>query len=156
MNSKVKSNLQNSFSTVYNKSKPEFKSDIDQNTVGNSSDSSQISKEISDILSNENSYDVAIKCDDIRALVSIDSITNDSNITKLSNDDSFDAVSSKSDKYISLNNYSIDDLEGLKDRIGTASLSEKYEIVKDILKNSDTNLKESDLISIAFKYITQK
>lgn len=122
-------------------------------------DSTNISQEISDILSDENKYDLAIKYDNSGALVSLDTVTRKVSVINLDTIDNFKSLASKTDKYIDFDNsenYSIEDLTALKDKFLSSGMIEKYEIVKDILKNSDTNIKESDLISMYFNYMASK
>lgn len=122
-------------------------------------DSTNISQEISDILSDENKYDLAIKYDNSGALVSLDTVTRKVSVITLDTIDNFKDLASKTDKYIDFDNsenYSIEDLTALKDKFLSSGMIEKYEIVKDILKNSDTNIKESDLISMYFNYMASK
>lgn len=122
-------------------------------------DSTNISQEISDILSDENKYDLAIKYDNSGALVSLDTVTRKVSVITLDTIDNFKSLASKTDKYIDFDNsenYSIEDLTALKDKFLSSGMIEKYEIVKDILKNSDTNIKESDLISMYFNYMASK
>lgn len=122
-------------------------------------DSTNISQEISDILSDENKYDLAIKYDSSGALVSLDTVTRKVSVISLDTIDNFKDLASKTDKYIDFDNsenYSIEDLTALKDKFLSSGMIEKYEIVKDILKNSDTNIKESDLISMYFNYMASK
>ena len=122
-------------------------------------DSTNISQEISDILSDENKYDLAIKYDNSGALVSLDTVTRKVSVISLDTIDNFKDLASKTDKYIDFDNsenYSIEDLNSLKDKFLSSGMIEKYEIVKDILKNSDTNIKESDLISMYFNYMASK
>ena len=122
-------------------------------------DSTNISQEISDILSDENKYDLAIKYDNSGALVSLDTVTRKVSVITLDTIDNFKDLASKTDKYIDFDNsenYSIEDLNSLKDKFLSSGMIEKYEIVKDILKNSDTNIKESDLISMYFNYMASK
>lgn len=122
-------------------------------------DSTNISQEISDILSDENKYDLAIKYDSSGALVSLDTVTRKVSVISLDTIDNFKDLASKTDKYIDFDNsenYSIEDLNSLKDKFLSSGMIEKYEIVKDILKNSDTNIKESDLISMYFNYMASK
>ena len=122
-------------------------------------DSTNISQEISDILSDENKYDLAIKYDNSGALVSLDTVTRKVSVISLDTIDNFKDLASKTDKYIDFDNsenYSIEDLNSLKDKFLSSGMIEKYEIVKDILKNSDTNIKESDLINMYFNYMASK
>ena len=122
-------------------------------------DSTNISQEISDILSDKNKYDLAIKYDNSGALVSLDTVTRKVSVINLDTIDNFKSLASKTDKYIDFDNsenYSIEDLTALKDKFLSSGMIEKYEIVKDILKNSDTNIKESDLISMYFNYMASK
>lgn len=122
-------------------------------------DSTNISQEISDILSDENKYDLAIKYDNSGALVSLDTVTRKVSVITLDTIDNFKDLASKTDKYIDFDNsenYSIEDLNSLKDKFLSSGMIEKYEIVKDILKNSDTNIKESDLINMYFNYMASK
>lgn len=122
-------------------------------------DSTNISQEISDILSDENKYDLAIKYDNSGALVSLDTVTRKVSVISLDTIDNFKDLASKTDNYIDFDNsenYSIEDLTALKDKFLSSGMIEKYEIVKDILKNSDTNIKESDLISMYFNYMASK
>lgn len=122
-------------------------------------DSTNISQEISDILSDENKYDLAIKYDNSGALVSLDTVTRKVSVINLDTIDNFKSLASKTDNYIDFDNsenYSIEDLTVLKDKFLSSGMIEKYEIVKDILKNSDTNIKESDLISMYFNYLASK
>lgn len=122
-------------------------------------DSTNISQEISDILSDENKYDLAIKYDSSGALVSLDTVTRKVSVISLDTIDNFKDLASKTDKYIDFDNsenYSMEDLNSLKDKFLSSGMIEKYEIVKDILKNSDTNIKESDLISMYFNYMASK
>lgn len=122
-------------------------------------DSTNISQEISDILSDENKYDLAIKYDNSGALVSLDTVTRKVSVITLDTIDNFKDLASKTDKYIDFDNsenYSIEDLTALKDKFLSSGMIEKYEIVKDILKNSDTNIKEGDLISMYFNYMASK
>lgn len=122
-------------------------------------DSTNISQEISDILSDENKYDLAIKYDNSGALVSLDTVTRKVSVISLDTIDNFKDLASKTDKYIDFDNsenYSMEDLNSLKDKFLSSGMIEKYEIVKDILKNSDTNIKESDLISMYFNYMASK
>ena len=122
-------------------------------------DSTNISQEISDILSDENKYDLAVKYDNAGALISLDTVTRKVSVITLDTIDNFKSLASKTDKYIDFDNsenYSIEDLTALKDKFLSSGMIEKYEIVKDILKNSDTNIKESDLISMYFNYMASK
>lgn len=162
--SKVKNNLINNFSTVSNDYKIKS-NDKNPNPSDSSNDFSiddnnlNISPEISNILSDENKYDLAIKYDDINTLVSFDSSTNETTVANLSHKDNFDHVAKKADKYINFKgdaNYSFNDLKALKDKFYAAGVSEKFSIVKEVLNNTDTNLTESDLIDLYLKYKTQK
>ena len=122
-------------------------------------DSTNISQAISDILSDENKYDIAIKYDNLGALVSLDTVSRKVSMITLDTIDNFKSLASKTDKYIDFDNsknYNIEDLNTLKDNFLSSGMVEKYEIVKDILKNSDTNIKESDLISMYFNYMASK
>ena len=122
-------------------------------------DSTNISQAISDVLSDENKYDLAVKYDNSGALVSLDTVTRKVSVITLDTIDNFKDLASKTDKYIDFDNsenYSIEDLTALKDKFLSSGMIEKYEIVKDILKNSDTNIKESDLISMYFNYMASK
>lgn len=122
-------------------------------------DSTNISQAISDILSDENKYDIAIKYDNSGALVSLDTVSRKVSMITLDTIDNFKSLASKTDKYIDFDNsknYNIEDLNTLKDKFLSSGMVEKYEIVKDILKNSDTNIKESDLISMYFNYMASK
>ena len=122
-------------------------------------DSTNISQAISDILSDENKYDIAIKYDNLGALVSLDTVSRKVSMINLDTIDNFKSLASKTDKYIDFDNsknYNIEDLNTLKDNFLSSGMVEKYEIVKDILKNSDTNIKESDLISMYFNYMASK
>ena len=122
-------------------------------------DSTNISQAISDILSDENKYDIAIKYDNLGALVSLDTVSRKVSMITLDTIDNFKSLASKTDKYIDFDNsknYNIEDLNTLKDKFLSSGMVEKYEIVKDILKNSDTNIKESDLISMYFNYMASK
>ncbi|MDU2197296.1 MAG: hypothetical protein E7E21_02610, partial [Peptostreptococcaceae bacterium] len=141
--------------TVSNK---ENSSDVANNSTMET-DSANISQEISDILSDENKYDLAVKYDNAGALVSLDTVTRKVSVISLDTIDNFKDLASKTDKYIDFDNsenYSIEDLTALKDKFLSSGMIEKYEIVKDILKNSDTNIKESDLISMYFNYMASK
>lgn len=122
-------------------------------------DSTNISQAISDVLSDENKYDLAVKYDNSGALVSLDTVTRKVSVITLDTIDNFKDLASKTDKYIDFDNsenYSIEYLNSLKDKFLSSGMIEKYEIVKDILKNSDTNIKESDLISMYFNYMASK
>ncbi len=110
-------------------------------------------------MSDENKYDLAIKYDNSGALVSLDTVTRKVSVINLDTIDNFKSLASKTDNYIDFDNsenYSIEDLTALKDKFLSSGMIEKYEIVKDILKNSDTNIKESDLISMYFNYMASK
>lgn len=155
INYRNQENLLKDLTTVSNK---ENSSDVANNSTIET-DSTNISQEISDILSDENKYDLAIKYDNAGALVSLDTVTRKVSVITLDTIDNFKDLASKTDKYIDFDNsenYSIEDLTALKDKFLSSGMIEKYEIVKDILKNSDTNIKESDLISMYFNYMASK
>ena len=155
INYRNQENLLKDLTTVSNK---ENSSDVANNSTMET-DSANISQEISDILSDENKYDLAVKYDNAGALVSLDTVTRKVSVISLDTIDNFKDLASKTDKYIDFDNsenYSIEDLTALKDKFLSSGMIEKYEIVKDILKNSDTNIKESDLISMHFNYMASK
>lgn len=155
INYRNQENLLKDLTTVSNK---ENSSDVANNSTIETN-STNISQEISDILSDENKYDLAIKYDNLGALVSLDTVTRKVSVINLDTIDNFKSLASKTDKYIDFDNsenYSIEDLTALKDKFLSSGMIEKYEIVKDILKNSDTNIKESDLISMYFNYMASK
>ena len=155
INYRNQENLLKDLTTVSNK---ENSSDVANNSTMET-DSANISQKISDILSDENKYDLAVKYDNAGALVSLDTVTRKVSVISLDTIDNFKDLASKTDKYIDFDNsenYSIEDLTALKDKFLSSGMIEKYEIVKDILKNSDTNIKESDLISMYFNYMASK
>lgn len=155
INYRNQENLLKDLTTVSNK---ENSSDVANNSTMET-DSANISQEISDILSDENKYDLAVKYDNAGALVSLDTVTRKVSVISLDTINNFKDLASKTDKYIDFDNsenYSIEDLTALKDKFLSSGMIEKYEIVKDILKNSDTNIKESDLISMYFNYMASK
>ena len=155
INYRNQENLLKDLTTVSNK---ENSSDVANNSTMET-DSANISQEISDILSDETKYDLAVKYDNAGALVSLDTVTRKVSVISLDTIDNFKDLASKTDKYIDFDNsenYSIEDLTALKDKFLSSGMIEKYEIVKDILKNSDTNIKESDLISMYFNYMASK
>lgn len=173
INYRNQENLLKDLTTVSNK---ENSSDIKDNSTTSSddtleniknlakdytieTDSTNISQAISDILSDENKYDIAIKYNNSGALVSLDTVSRKVSMINLDTIDNFKSLASKTDKYIDFDNsknYNIEDLNTLKDKFLSSGMVEKYEIVKDILKNSDTNIKESDLISMYFNYMASK
>ena len=173
INYRNQENLLKDLTTVSNKKNS---SDIKDNSTTSSDDtleniknlakdykietySTNISQAISDILSDENKYDIAIKYDNLGALVSLDTVSRKVSMITLDTIDNFKSLASKTDKYIDFDNsknYNIEDLNTLKDKFLSSGMVEKYEIVKDILKNSDTNIKESDLISMYFNYMASK
>lgn len=155
INYRNQENLLKDLTTVSNK---ENSSDVANNYTIDT-DSTNISQAISDILSDENKYDLAVKYDNAGALVSLDTVTRKVSVINLDTIDNFKSLASKTDNYIDFDNsenYSIEDLTVLKDKFLSSGMIEKYEIVKDILKNSDTNIKESDLISMYFNYLASK
>ena len=155
INYRNQENLLKDLTTVSNK---ENSSDVANNSTMET-DSANISQEISDILSDENKYDLAVKYDNAGALVSLDTVTRKVSVISLDTIDNLKDLASKTEKYIDFDNsenYSIEDLTALKDKFLSSGMIEKYEIVKDILKNSDTNIKESDLISMYFNYMASK
>ena len=147
---RTQSNLNNKFSTVSNENLKKSSNDDTENT------STEISKEISNILSNEDNYDIAIKCDDMQALAYLDKNTKKFSMVNLNSSKEYDALYDKADKYINFDSkidYSIDELSSMKDEFMSADLSNKYKIIKEILSNTDNNISESDLISIYFQSI---
>ena len=147
---RTQSNLNNKFSTVSNENLKKSSNDDTENT------STEISKEISNILSNEDNYDIAIKCDDIQALAYLDKNTKKFSMVNLNSSKEYDALYDKADKYINFDSkidYSIDELSSMKDEFMSADLSNKYKMIKEILSNTDNNISESDLISIYFQSI---
>ena len=150
LNHRTQSNLNNKFSTVSNENLKKSSNDDTENT------STEISKEISNILSNEDNYDIAIKCDDMQALAYLDKNTKKFSMVNLNSSKEYDALYDKADKYINFDSkidYSIDELSSMKDEFMSADLSNKYKIIKEILSNTDNNISESDLISIYFQSI---
>ena len=150
LNHRTQSNLNNKFSTVSNENLKKSSNDDTENT------STEISKEISNILSNEDNYDIAIKCDDMQALAYLDKNTKKFSMVNLNSSKEYDALYDKADKYINFDSkidYSIDELSSMKDEFISADLSNKYKIIKEILSNTDNNISESDLISIYFQSI---
>ncbi|WP_147516921.1 hypothetical protein [Romboutsia sp. 1001713B170207_170306_H8] len=115
-------------------------------------ESASISQVMSDIVSNEDNYDLLVRCDDISSLVYWNKNNKRVSIVPLEDNDDFDTLSSKTDKYINLSDYTMDDLESLKDEFLSGDISKKLSIVSNILKNSDTNIKESDLIGMYLSY----
>lgn len=69
--------------------------------------STNISQEISYILSDENKYDLAIKYDNSWALVSLDTVTRKVSIITLGTIDNFKNLANKTDKYIYFDNNKI-------------------------------------------------
>ena len=161
LNHRTQSNLNNKFSTVSNESLKKSSDDtnISHDSLKNvdlKNTSTEISKEISSILSNDDNYDIAIKCDDIQALAYLDKNTKKFSMVNLNSSKEYDALYDKTDKYINFDSkidYSIDELSSMKDEFISADLSNKYKIIKEILSNTDNNLSESDLISIYFQSI---
>lgn len=150
LNHRTQSNLNNKFSTVSNENLKKSSNDDMENT------STEISKEISNILSNEDNYGIAIKCDDMQALAYLDKNTKKFSMVNLNSSKEYDALYDKADKYINFDSkidYSIDELSSMKDEFIYADLSNKYKIIKEILSNTDNNISESDLISIYFQSI---
>ena len=150
LNHRTQSNLNNKFSTVSNENLKKSSNNDTANT------STEISKEISNILSNEDNYDIAIKCDDIQALAYLDKNTKKFSMVNLNSSKEYDALYDKADKYINFDSkidYSIDELSSMKDEFMSADLSNKYKMIKEILSNTDNNISESDLISIYFQSI---
>ena len=150
LNHRTQSNLNNKFSTVSNENLKKSSNDDTENT------STEISKEISNILSNEDNYGIAIKCDDMQALAYLDKNTKKFSMVNLNSSKEYDALYDKADKYINFDSkidYSIDELSSMKDEFISADLSNKYKIIKEILSNTDNNISESDLISIYFQSI---
>lgn len=115
-------------------------------------ESASISQVMSDIVSNEDNYDLLVRCDDISSLVYWNKNDKRVSIVPLEDSDSFDTLSSKTDKYINLSDYTMDDLNSLKDEFLSGDISKKLSIVSNVLKNSDTNIKESDLIGMYLSY----
>ena len=150
LNHRTQSNLNNKFSTVSNENLKKSSNDDTENT------STEISKEISNILSNEDNYGIAIKCDDMQALAYLDKNTKKFSMINLNSSNEYDALYNKADKYINFDSkidYSIDELSSMKDEFMSADLSNKYKIIKEILSNTDNNISESDLISIYFQFV---
>ena len=150
LNHRTQSNLNNKFSTASNENLKKSSNDDTANT------STEISKEISNILSNEDNYGIAIKCDDMQALAYLDKNTKKFSMVNLNSSKEYDALYDKADKYINFDSkidYSIDELSSMKDEFISADLSNKYKIIKEILSNTDNNISESDLISIYFQSI---
>ena len=150
LNHRTQSNLNNKFSTVSNENLKKSSNNDTANT------STEISKEISNILSNEDNYGIAIKCDDIQALAYLDKNTKKFSMVNLNSSKEYDALYDKADKYINFDSkidYSIDELSRMKDEFMSADLSNKYKMIKEILSNTDNNISESDLISIYFQSI---
>ena len=147
---RTQSNLNNKFSTVSNENLKKSSNNDTANT------STEISKEISNILSNEDNYGIAIKCDDMQALAYLDKNTKKFSMVNLNSSKEYDALYDKADKYINFDSkidYSIDELSSMKDEFMSADLSNKYKMIKEILSNTDNNISESDLISIYFQSI---
>lgn len=115
-------------------------------------ESASISQVMSDIVSNEDNYDLLVRCDDLSSLVYWNKNDKKVSIVPLEDSDSFDTLSSKTDKYINLSDYTMDDLNSLKDEFLSGDISKKLSIVSNVLKNSDTNIKESDLIGMYLSY----
>ena len=150
LNHRTQSNLNNKFSTVSNENLKKSSNDDTENT------STEISKEISNILSNEDNYGIAIKCDDMQALAYLDKNTKKFSMINLNSSNEYDALYNKADKYINFDSkidYSIDELSSMKDEFMSADLSNKYKMIKEILSNTDNNISESDLISIYFQFV---
>lgn len=150
LNHRTQSNLNNKFSTVSNENLKKSSNNDLENT------STEISKEISNILSNEDNYGIAIKCDDMQALAYLDKNTKKFSMVNLNSSKEYDALYDKADKYINFDSkidYSIDELSSMKDEFMSADLSNKYKMIKEILSNTDNNISESDLISIYFQFI---
>ena len=115
-------------------------------------ESASISQVMSDIVSDEDNYDLLVRCDDLSSLVYWNKNDKKVSIVPLEDSDSFDTLSSKTDKYINLSDYTMDDLNSLKDEFLSGDISKKLSIVSNVLKNSDTNIKESDLIGMYLSY----
>ncbi len=115
-------------------------------------ESASISQVMSDIVFDEDNYDLLVRCDDLSSLVYWNKNDKRVSIVPLEDSDSFDTLSSKTDKYINLSDYTMDDLESLKDEFLSGDISKKLSIVSNVLKNSDTNIKESDLIGMYLSY----
>ena len=150
LNHRTQSNLNNKFSTVSNENLKKSSNNDTANT------STEISKEISNILSNEDNYGIAIKCDDMQALAYLDKNTKKFSMVNLNSSKEYDALYDKADKYINFDSkidYSIDELSSMKDEFMSADLSNKYKIIKEILSNTDNNISESDLISVYFQFM---
>ena len=105
--------------------------------------------EVNDILSNKSSFDVAIKLNDTGTLVSLD---NDSNKISVLNfgGSNFDSLKDNTDKYININLSDFSDMDSLKNEFINANLLGKYNLFSKILKNSDTNLSQGDILSLYF------
>lgn len=124
----------------------------------NINDTVSISQVMSNIISNDNYYNLLVKCSDISSLISFDENTKESSIVYLDNDINFNDLSNKVDKYINFDcnsGYSFSDLKNLKSDFLSGDISKKFSIVNNLINNSDTNLKESDFIDLYFTYISK-
>ncbi len=110
--------------------------------------------EVNDILSNKSSFDVAIKLNNTGTLVSLD---NDSNKISVLNfgGNNFDSLKDSTDKYININLSDFSDMDSLKNEFINANIFGKYDLFSKVLKNSDTNLSEGDILSLYFSSLSK-
>ena len=110
--------------------------------------------EINDILSNKSNFDVAIKLNDTSTLVSLDN-----NLNKISvfnfGVSNFDTLKEITDKYININISDFNSIDSLKNEFMNTNLFGKYDLFSKVLKNSDTNLSESDILSLYFSSLSK-
>lgn len=110
--------------------------------------------EVNEILSNKSNFNLAVKLNDVGTLVSLDNSSNKISIFKFDGNN-FESLKDSTNKYIDMNLSDYPTIDSLKDEFINADLFGKYNLFSNILNNSDTNLSESDIISLYFSSLSK-
>lgn len=109
-----------------------------------------------DLKISEKDYTLLVLSDKASALVSVDFKGKNACVDLLEDSSSITSKSYNTDNYIDIStyeDYSIEDIYDIKEKFESAPISSKYGIAKDILNNCDTNITDSDLISVALNFL---
>ena len=104
-----------------------------------------------------NEFSVLVNSPDYNAVVSLDNSSNELKISLLENDSTNNKANTS--HYINLTqdnvDYLIENKDSLISKFKDGGIFDKYNLVSDMLKSYDTNIKMEDLITIGLKYLNK-
>ncbi|RDY27402.1 hypothetical protein CHL78_009305 [Romboutsia weinsteinii] len=134
-----------------------FSNKYNSKSTKDNKDNTIVSNE-QDVFSSD--YDLLVLSNNYNAVVSLDLDANKIEIELLKDKSDIKAASSDTDNYINLSKSDMDvigeTLKQLSSEFKTTGLVKNYQLITDTLKNCDTDITDSDLLTLGFSLLQAK